>query len=139
DLARAAAGGPFVSFDDHRGVSGATKFVALDLLPADKEIPEVVDHYIDARLKANDVTPAPQADDATLIRRLTLDLCGRIPTVAETQAYVESKEADKRVQLVDRLLASPAFPRHQETELSTMLMAGTKGNLREYLTKALAD
>ena len=58
-----------------------------DLLPPDRPIAEVVDHYIDAGLKKAGVTPAGAADDATVIRRLTLDLAGRIPTAAESRAY----------------------------------------------------
>src|SRR5262245_31123559 len=110
-----------------------------ELLPADKDIHQAVDHYIDAALKRDNITPAPQADDANLIRRLTLDLVGRIPAVAETKAFVESTDADKRVKLVERLLASPAFVRHQATELDTMLMYGSRGSIREYLLKALND
>src|SRR2546423_1612265 len=86
---------------------------AADLLPPDKSIPEAIDHYVDVKLKTAGLTPAAQADDYTLIRRLTLDLVGRIPTPAETRAYVESKDAKKREQLVDRLMASPAFVGHQ--------------------------
>jgi hypothetical protein len=115
-LAQASAVGPFVAADleERRGGSPATK-VVYELLSADRAIAEVVDFYIGAKLKEAAVTPAPQADDATLIRRLTLDLCGRIPTLAETQAYVESKESDKREKLVDHLMASPGFLRQQET------------------------
>ena len=57
---------------------------AADLLPADRPIAEVVDHYIDAVLRQESVQPSSPADDATLIRRLTLDLAGRIPTAAES-------------------------------------------------------
>ena len=98
-----------------------------DFLPADRPIAEVVDHYIDEALRKIPLKPAPEADDATLIRRLTLDLDGRIPTAAETRAYIASTDPDKRARLVDRLMASPAFVRHQATELDTMLMAGSKG------------
>ena len=53
--------------------------------------------------------------------------------------YVESTDPDKRVRLVDRLMASPGFVRHQANELDTMLMAGSKGSLREYLVKAVGE
>src|SRR5215831_16412448 len=79
---------------------------AADLPPASTPIPQVIDKYIDAAITEAGVTPAGQADDATLIRRLTLDLVGRIPTTAEVQVYVSSSDADKKVKLVDRLLAS---------------------------------
>ncbi|MBO0696769.1 MAG: DUF1549 domain-containing protein [Zavarzinella sp.] len=113
---------------------------AADLLPADKPIPVAIDHYIDAKLERSGVTAAPPADDYTLIRRLTLDLVGRIPTPAETRAFVESSDPAKREKLVDRLMASPAFVRFQATQFEAML-AGPKntGGLREYLTRALGD
>src|SRR6476661_6938299 len=74
-----------------------------DLLPPDRPAPAVIDHYIEALLKTDGVTPAPPADDATLIRRLTLDLVGRVPTTSEADAYIGSGEPDKRAKLVDRL------------------------------------
>jgi hypothetical protein len=110
-----------------------------DLLPPDRPIDKAIDFYIDQTLKEENVTPAAQADDVVLIRRLTLDLVGRIPTPAEVKAYVESKDPQKRTQLIDRLLASPAHVRHEATEFNTFLMAGTQGNLRDYLLKAFAE
>src|SRR4051794_14444109 len=77
-----------------------------DPLPPDRPIPEVIDHYVEAKLRAAGVTAAPQADDYTLVRRLTLDLVGRIPTPGETRAFVESTDPHKREKLVDRLMAS---------------------------------
>ena len=112
---------------------------AVDLLPPDLPIEEVVDHYLDVRLAQEGLRPAPSADDATLIRRLTLDLNGRIPTTAETGLYVESTEPDKRAKLVDRLMASPGFVRHQADNFEAMLMAGTRGELRAYLGLAFAE
>jgi hypothetical protein len=112
-----------------------------ELLPAGKPIEEVVDHYLDAKLKEANIQAAPQADDATVIRRLTLDLVGRIPTVAETQAYVTSTDPAKRTRLVERLMASPAFVRHQANEFDVMLMEGTDrgASVRGYLTQAFTE
>ena len=110
-----------------------------DLLPPDRPIAAVVDHYIDAALRKEAIKPATTADDATLIRRLTLDLAGRIPTAAEARAYVDSSDPDKRTRLIDRLMASSGFVRHQATELDTMLMAGSTGSLRDYLVKATGE
>ncbi len=112
---------------------------AADLLPADRPIEQVIDHYIEARLQQEKVVPAGQIDDANLIRRLTLDLNGRIPTAAEVQAFVRSTDPAKRAKLIDRLMASPAFVRHQATEFDTMLMAGTNASIRDYLLKAFAN
>src|SRR5688500_12711490 len=59
-----------------------------DLLPPDTPIEQAIDHYIRIRLEQAKIVPAPQADDATQLRRPTLDLVGRVPTVAEVKAYL---------------------------------------------------
>ncbi len=119
------------------GLSAAS--LAGELLPPEKTIEEVVDHYIQARLVAEKVTPAPQASDPNLIRRLTLDLAGRIPTVAEAQAFAAATEPDKRAKAVDRLLASPDFAYQQRNELDTLLMKSNDGAWRDYLLKACQE
>ena len=60
------------------------------VLPADGTIEDVVDLCIDARLQQSDTVPARPADDATLIRRTTLDLLGRVPATSEVRNYVTS-------------------------------------------------
>jgi hypothetical protein len=110
-----------------------------DLLPPTVPLEQVVDHYLDAQLKEAGITPAPPADDANLLRRLTLDLTGRIPTLAETQAFVASSDQGKRVALIERLMHSSALVRHQATEFDTMLMNGTRGSVRGYLLAALGE
>jgi hypothetical protein len=112
-----------------------------ELLPPDRPIAEAVDHYIDQGLKKAGVTPVAAADARTLVRRLTLDLAGRIPTAAEARGFAEATDRDKLARLVDRLMGSPAFVRHQATELDTMLMAGAggKGSLRDYLVQAVGE
>src|SRR5262245_16339528 len=117
----------------------ASPLLAADLLPADRPIEEAIDHYIDAKLAAQGITPVIQADDATLIRRLTLDLVGRIPTVAETREFAASKDPAKRLKLVEQLVASSGFVRHQATEFDAMLMQGTNASIRPYLLTALAE
>lgn len=110
---------------------------AEDLLPPEKSVEEAIDLYLDSRLTKESVTAAAQANDANLLRRTMLDLVGRIPTAAEAKAFVASTESNKRVSLVDRLMASPAFVRQQAAELDAMLMGGTNQNLKEYLATSL--
>lgn len=105
------------------------------LLPAEKSVAEVIDHYVEARLAAEKISPAEQIDDVNYIRRVTLDLIGRIPTPPEVRDFVDSKTKNKREQLVDRLLASPEFIDHQVNEFDWMITEG-KGNLRGYLADA---
>jgi Protein of unknown function (DUF1549)/Protein of unknown function (DUF1553) len=116
---------------------------AADLPPANTPIPQVIDKYIDAAIAEAGVTPAGQADDATLIRRLTLDLVGRIPTTAEVDEYVKSTDAEKRTKLVERLIASPGFVRHQAALFETMFNPDGNGRgntaFRDYMTAALKE
>lgn len=110
-----------------------------ELLPADRDMAAAIDHYVTAKLEQAGMKPVSLASDANLLRRTTLDLVGRIPTAAETHAYLDSTEADRRVKLVDRLIASPGFVRHQANEFNTMLMYGSNANLRSYLETALRE
>lgn len=68
-----------------------------------------IDRFVLARLEAENIAPAPEADRHTLIRRLSLDLLGLPPTPAEVEAFVRDGRTDAYEQLVDRLLASPHF------------------------------
>jgi len=68
-----------------------------------------IDSFIDASLARLDIKPSPAADRATLIRRLSLDLTGLLPTPEETAAFINDKRSDAWALLVDRLLASPHY------------------------------
>ena len=108
-----------------------------ELLPPDRPIEEVVDYYADARLTAAGVAPAPPADDANFLRRVTLDLAGRIPISSEVASYLASADADRGVRLIDRLLSSPDFAFHQRNEFDVQLMAAKgDGEWRDWLLKA---
>ncbi len=111
------------------------------LLPADRPIAEVIDHYIDGKLKTAGVAPALQADDHTLVRRLYLDLAGRIPTADEARTYAASSDPEKRARLIDRLLAAPEFVRHNATEFDELLRNSNPDapSVRPYLLVALRE
>ena len=68
-----------------------------------------VDQFILATLTEAGIAPSPEADRATLIRRLHADLTGLPPTPAEVDAFVNDASPDAYEQLVDRLLASPHY------------------------------
>jgi hypothetical protein len=68
-----------------------------------------IDHFILARLEKLGLAPAPEADRAILIRRLSFDLTGLPPSPAEADAFVADLGPDAYERLVDRLLASPSF------------------------------
>ncbi len=68
-----------------------------------------IDRFVLARLDAEGLAPAPDADDTTLVRRVTFDLTGLPPTPAEVDAYLADRSPDRYAKLVDRLLASPRY------------------------------
>jgi hypothetical protein len=68
-----------------------------------------VDLFILARLEAEKLSPAPEADRRTLLRRLSFDLTGLPPTAAEAEAFVNDASPTAYEHAVDRLLDSPHF------------------------------
>lgn len=83
--------------------------------PSLTQIPEFkpinrVDEFALAKWKKLGLKPSPTCDDSTFIRRVTVDLCGRLPTAAEVKAFTEDTSADKRAKLIDKLLDSGDYP-----------------------------
>jgi mono/diheme cytochrome c family protein len=68
-----------------------------------------IDAFVLARLERDGLTPSPEADKVTLIRRLSLDLLGLPPTIAEVDAFVSDSRPNAYDLLVERLLASPHY------------------------------
>jgi hypothetical protein len=68
-----------------------------------------IDHFVLAELDRRGLTPSPQADHRTLIRRLSFDLLGLPPTPGEVAAFEADSAPDAYERLVDRLLASPHY------------------------------
>ncbi len=81
----------------------------LDAIP-DFQPNNYVDELTAAKWKKLGLTPSPLCDDATFIRRITIDLCGRLPTADETRAFLQDTSANKRADLIERLLDSPDYP-----------------------------
>ncbi|MEW6305820.1 MAG: DUF1549 and DUF1553 domain-containing protein [Verrucomicrobiota bacterium] len=68
-----------------------------------------IDAFIQAQLRAHGLKPSPEADRRTLIRRLTVDLHGLLPTPDEVKEFEQDKGRDAYERLVERLLASPRY------------------------------
>jgi hypothetical protein len=76
----------------------------------DKSWPLVsLDHFVLARLESEGLRPSPEADRVTLIRRLSFDLRGLPPSVAEVHQFATSTDPDAYEKLIDRMLASEQF------------------------------
>src|SRR5262245_38666865 len=67
------------------------------------------DYFILERLEQEGLKPSPEADRATLIRRVSLDLTGLPPTPGEVQAFLADKSPNAYEKVVDRLLQSPRY------------------------------
>ncbi len=110
-------------------------------LPESQKIDELLaKDWAKSGLKAN----AP-ASDEVLVRRLYLDIAGRIPTVEESQAYLKSSDPQKRMKLIDTLLASDGHTSHMFNYWADILRLtdNVKGRLtaeayEEWLKKQLA-
>ncbi len=68
-----------------------------------------IDRFVLARLDKEQLTPAPEAERHTLLRRVTLDLTGLAPTLAEIDAFLADTAPGAYERAVDRLLASPRY------------------------------
>ena len=68
-----------------------------------------IDDIVFAKLKRVGMPPSAVCDDATFIRRVSIDIAGRLPTATESEAFLKSTDPAKRDKLIDRLLASTDY------------------------------
>jgi hypothetical protein len=84
------------------------------LLPADKqheprEVAAAMDRHIDGFLSTANLKSAADSDDVEFVRRVYLDLTGRVPSAEQAAEFIDSTDSDKRGKLIDALLAVPQF------------------------------
>ena len=92
--------------------------VFLALVPHGEPLKEIanftpkseIDRLVVEKWKKLGLKPSPLVDDATFLRRVTLDLCGRLPTSDEVRVFLNDATPTKREAAVDRLLESPDYP-----------------------------
>lgn len=75
-------------------------------LPPNKNF---VDQHVFGKLTKLGVPPSPICDDSTFIRRVSLDITGKLPTADKARKFIASKDPAKRDKLVDALLETPAY------------------------------
>lgn len=102
---------------------------------------KTIDKYLDDHWKSGRITPAPAADDAEFLRRVTLDLAGRIPTPAEVDRFLADKSGNKRLKTVERLIDGPEFPLHFGNVLDQMIQGRYSGDeaFLDYLRRNLRE
>ncbi|MCA9135419.1 MAG: DUF1553 domain-containing protein [Planctomycetales bacterium] len=71
-----------------------------------------LDDLIEKKLAEKDQSPNFFVEDEVFLRRIYLDVAGRIPTLSEAQTFLDSKDPDKRAELIDALLSSPDYVSH---------------------------
>lgn len=105
-----------------------------------------LDRIVREGWQAAGIDPAPHVDDATYLRRISLDLTGRIPTAAQVASFESDRRSDKRRQWVDTLLASEGFAEHWADVYTELLLSGRtreRGRVtkdtRAWLKDAFAD
>lgn len=69
----------------------------------------LIDQHVFSRIEADGIPHAPLADDAQFLRRVQLDLIGRIPTAAEIRSFIADDTPDKRARKIDELLGREEF------------------------------
>lgn len=80
-----------------------------------------IDDHVWSKLAGLGFTPSPPAEDHTFLRRAYLDIIGRLPTPEETREFLADAAPEKRVALIDRLLARPEYADHWANRWADLL------------------
>jgi hypothetical protein len=80
-----------------------------------------IDELVWKKLQSLGIVPADAVDDARFLRRVSLDLIGRLPTPEETREFLASAEPAKREQAIDRLLERPEYADHWAAKWADLL------------------
>ncbi|MGE0127417.1 MAG: DUF1553 domain-containing protein [Blastocatellales bacterium] len=107
------------------------------IAPAKPSLPQIknkawpknaIDHFVLERLEREGLEPSPEADRATLIRRVSLDLTGLPPALREVDDFLNDRSPNAYEKVVDRLLASPRYGERMATRwLDAARYADTNG------------
>ncbi len=107
----------------------------------------VVDEAVFAKLKDLGLPPSPVCDDSTFLRRVTVDVAGRLPTAEESKAFLADKDPAKRDRWIDRLLESEEYADYFANKWSSILRnkrdraSYTSGNyvFHQWIREAVAE
>ena len=87
-----------------------------------------IDDEIFASLQTLKLQPSPTADDATFLRRASLDLAGRLPAADRVHTFLASARSDKRTSLIDELICSEEFNTYWTLQLAKLLRIRPQGS-----------
>jgi hypothetical protein len=92
--------------------------IPVEDLPASRNY---IDDEVFGKLTALGLPPSPISDDATFLRRITVDLAGRLPTLEESEEFLTDSNPEKREVLIDRLLDSTDYADYFANKWSAIL------------------
>lgn len=99
--------------------------VQIDKLPSEQNF---IDHHVFNKLKVLGVPPSQIAGDSTFLRRVMLDITGRLPSGDEAQTFLDSKDPNKREKLIDDLLSSSDYADYFANKWSSILRNKRENN-----------
>ena len=107
-----------------------------------EETPEernFIDKFIFSKLKKVGMPPSNVSDDSTYLRRATLDIVGRLPTVKEAELFLEDNSSNKRAALVDRLISTEEYAEFFANKWSSLLRNKRSNGAQLRTTMAFYD
>jgi len=116
----------------YQGKFGAIPVTVLNPKPGFvwKPLPQhnYIDRLVDAKLERLRILPSPPADDATFLRRVSLDLTGRLPSPESVRAFRDDPRPSrlKRAKTIDKLIASPEYVDHWAVKWGDLLQSSRK-------------
>ena len=141
--------GPAAITVNYMGQVAATKILVPQEIVADS-FPEIPTNPIDRsvwwELRRLGILPSEQADDAMFLRRTSLRVLGRLPTVDEARAFLANDNPDKRTLIIDELLSRDEFADYQALRWADILLVdrrllGERGayEFHHWLRQQMAD
>jgi Protein of unknown function (DUF1549)/Protein of unknown function (DUF1553) len=111
--------------------NGPAAFAPRQVRPIDDlALAAAIDRSLASSWARAGVTPAPLSSDAEFLRRVSLDVGGRIPTASEARAFLDGSDPEKRRKLVEALLKGPAFANHMTNVWRELLLPEAAGNFQ---------
>jgi hypothetical protein len=99
-----------------------------EVVPATLSGSAAIDWFLQTDWKRDHIEPARLSDDAAFVRRIYLDLAGRIPSREELKLFLGDARKDRRAQLIGSLIASEDYPRHMREVFDAVLMGRPAGD-----------
>ena len=105
-----------------------------------------IDELVDAKLERLHIQPSPVASDGEFLRRVSLDLTGRLPQTEEVRAFLDDRSPDKRAKKIDELIGSPAYVDYWTLKWGDLLRSNRKflsdkgvWEFREWIRQSVAS